>query len=174
VQDASLNIGQGSASQGAFTGVTQNRLMPSVNATWNKGRHTVAFGGSFSYTQLNTLDNRTGNGIIASADLGQFLQGILTPNDDFQSTALLLGNANRYYRANQTGEYIQDKFQLRPNLSLTGGVRFDWDGGFSEKYGRIYITLTPTNTPMMRRLTPSPRRVHHRRKQQTVPEQGGK
>ncbi len=138
VQDASLNIGQGSASQGAFTGVTQNRLMPSANATWNKGRHTIAFGGTFSYTQLNTLDDRTGNGIVASADLGQFVQGILTSNDDFQSTAFLLGNANRYYRANQTGAYIQDKFQLRPNLSLTGGLRFDWDGGFKEKYGRLY------------------------------------
>jgi hypothetical protein len=138
VEDASLNIGQGSASQGAFTGVTQNRLMPSLNATWNRGRHTVSFGGSFSYTQLNTLDSRTGNGIIASADLSQFLQGILTSNDDFQSTAFLLGNANRYYRANQTGEYIQDKWQLRPNLSLTGGLRFDWDGGFKEKYGRLY------------------------------------
>jgi hypothetical protein len=138
VADASLNVGQGSASQGAFTGVTQNRIMPSVNATWTRGRHTMALGGSFSYTQLNTLDNRTGNGIVASADFGQFLQGILTSNEDFQSTAFLIGNANRYYRANQTGEYIQDKFQLRPNLSLTAGVRFDWDGGFSEKYGRLY------------------------------------
>ncbi len=138
VQDASLNIGQGSASQGAFTGVTQNRLMPSINATWNHGRHTVTFGANYSYTQLNTLDNRTGNGIMASADFGQFVQGILTANDDFQSTAFLLGNASRYYRAGQSGEYIQDKFQIRPNLSLTGGVRFDWDGGFSEKYGRLY------------------------------------
>jgi len=138
VADASLNIGQGSASQGAFTGVYQNRLMPSANATWNRGRHTVAFGGSFSYTQLDALDDRTGNGIVASADLGQFLQGTLTSNDDFQSTAFLLGNATRYYLANQTGEYIQDKFQIRPNLSLTGGLRFDWDGGLKEKYGRIY------------------------------------
>ncbi len=136
--DASMNIGQGSASQGAFTGVTQNRLMPSFNATWNKGRHTVSFGGSFSYTQLAALDDRTGNGIISSADFSQFLQGIPTPNFIFQSTAFLQGNASRYYRANQTGEYIQDKFQLRPNLSLTGGLRFDWDGGLTEKYGRIY------------------------------------
>ncbi|MGO8785909.1 MAG: carboxypeptidase regulatory-like domain-containing protein [Terriglobia bacterium] len=136
--DASMNIGQGAASQGAFTGVTQNRLMPSFNATWNRGRHTVSFGGSFSYTQLAALDDRTGNGVISSADFSQFLQGIPTPNFIFQSTAFLLGNASRYYRANQTGEYIQDKFQLRPNLSLTGGLRFDWDGGLTEKYGRIY------------------------------------
>ena len=43
VADASLNVGQGSASQGAFTGVVQNRIMPSANATWNKGKHTVSF-----------------------------------------------------------------------------------------------------------------------------------
>jgi len=136
--DASLNIGQGSASQGAFTGVKQNRFMPSLNATWNKGRHTVSFGGSYSYTQLAALDDRTGNGIVASPDFSQFVQGILTPNFIFQTTAFLLGNSSRYYRANQTGEYIQDKFQLRPNLSLTGGLRFDWDAGLTEKYGRIY------------------------------------
>jgi hypothetical protein len=136
--DASMNIGQGAASQGAFTGVKQNRFMPSANATWNKGRHTVAFGGMYSYTQLAALDDRTGNGIISSADFSQFLQGIPTPNFIFQSTAFLQGNASRYYRSGQTGEYIQDKFQLRPNLSLTGGVRFDWDGGLTEKYGRIY------------------------------------
>jgi hypothetical protein len=136
--DESMNIGQGSASQGAFTGVTQNRLMPSFNATWNRGRHTVSFGGSYSYTQLAALDDRTGNGIISSADFSQFLQGITTPNFIFQSTAFLQGNASRYYRAGQTGEYIQDKFQIRPNLSLTGGLRFDWDGGLTEKYGRIY------------------------------------
>ena len=88
----------------------------------------MTFGGSYSYTQLAALDNRTGNGIVASADFSQFLQGILTPNFIFQTTAFLLGNASRYYRANQTGEYIQDKFQIRPNLSLTGGLRFDWDG----------------------------------------------
>jgi hypothetical protein len=138
VSNASLNIGEGAASQGAFTGVFQNRLMPSANAIWNVGRHTFTFGGSFSYTQLNAVDNRTGQGIVASADLSQFILGLVTTNDDFQTTSYLLGDANRYYRANETGEYFQDKYQARPNLSLTGGLRFDWDGGLKEKYGRLY------------------------------------
>jgi hypothetical protein len=33
---------------------------------------------------------------------------------------------------------LQDKFQFRSNLSLTAGLRFDWDGGLTEKYGRIF------------------------------------
>ena len=133
-----LTIGQGAASQGAFTGVFQNRIMPSANAIWMRGRHTLTFGGSYSYTQLNTRDQRTNQGIISSADFSQFIQGLVTTNDDFTTTKFLQGNANRYYRAGQAGAYIQDKFQWRSNLSLTAGLRFDWDGGLTEKDGRIF------------------------------------
>jgi hypothetical protein len=133
-----LQIGQGAASQGAFTGVFQNRIMPSANAIWTHGKHTLTFGGSYSYTQLNTRDQRTNQGIISSADFGQFVQGLVTTNDDFTTTKFLQGNGNRYMRAGQSGAYIQDKFQFRSNLSLTAGLRWDWDGGFTEKYGRIY------------------------------------
>jgi hypothetical protein len=133
-----LTIGQGSASQGAFTGVFQNRIMPSANAIWMKGRHTVTFGGSYSYTQLNTRDLRTNQGMISTADFSQFLQGFVNTNDDFTTTKFLQGNANRYYRAGQVGMYLQDKFQLRSNLSVTAGLRFDWNGGLTEKYGRIF------------------------------------
>jgi hypothetical protein len=133
-----LTIGQGAASQGAFTGVFQNRIMPSANAIWTHGKHTVTFGGSYAYTQLNTRDERTNQGIISTADFSQFIQGFVTTNDDFTTTKFLQGNANRYYRAGQTGAYVQDKFQFRSNLSLTAGLRFDWDGGLTEKYGRIF------------------------------------
>src|SRR5580700_4944857 len=133
-----LTIGQGSASQGAFTGVFQNRIMPSANAIWSHGKHTVTFGGSFAYTQLNTRDERTNQGIISTADFSQFIQGFVNTNDDFTTTKFLQGNANRYYRAGQSGAYVQDKFQFRPNLSLTAGLRFDWDGGLTEKYGRVF------------------------------------
>jgi carboxypeptidase family protein len=133
-----LTIGQGSASQGAFTGVFQNRIMPSANAIWTRGKNTFTFGGSYAYTQLNTRDERTNQGIISTADFSQFLQGFVNINDDFTTTKFLQGNANRYYRAGQTGAYIQDKFQARSNLSLTAGLRFDWNGGLTEKQGRIF------------------------------------
>ncbi len=133
-----LTIGQGAASQGAFTGVFQNRIMPSANAIWMRGRHTIIFGGSYSYTQLNTRDERTNQGIISTADFSQFIQGLVTTNDDFTTTKFLQGNANRYYRAGQAGAYVQDKLQFRSNLSLTAGLRFDWDGGLTEKNGRIF------------------------------------
>jgi outer membrane receptor protein involved in Fe transport len=117
----------------------QNRVMPSGNALWLLGRHSLSMGGNYSYTQLNIRDRRTGTGQISTQDFGNFAQGnIAAQNASFTTTTFLVGNANRYYRANQVGAYVQDKLQLFSNLSLTAGVRYDWDAGLTEKNGNIF------------------------------------
>lgn len=140
VFNAGLGIGSTAASQGAFTGIFQNRWMPSVNAIWNHGKHTITFGGSYSYTQLNARDQRTNSGIIGFTNFANFLEGtpITYTADGFVATQFLQGNANRYYRSNENGTYVQDKFQIRPNLSISAGLRFDYHGGLTEKYGRLF------------------------------------
>jgi Carboxypeptidase regulatory-like domain len=140
VFNAGTNIGSTAASQGAFTGIFQNRWMPSANAIWSHGKHTLTFGGSFSYTQLNARDERTNTGMIGFTNFEQFLIGspITYTADDFITTTFLQGDANRYYRSNETGGFLQDKFQVRPNLSISAGLRFDYHGGLTEKNGRIF------------------------------------
>jgi hypothetical protein len=141
VSTAILNIGPNAEGQAPNTGVFQNRISPSGNAIWMLGKHTLSFGGSYSYTQLNTIDKRTGKGTIATDDFSQMIQGFVTPGSSatgFYVSSFLQGDASRYYRANQLGTYLQDKYQISPTLSLTAGVRFDWDGGLTEKYGRIF------------------------------------
>ncbi len=135
-----LNIGPSSASQSAYTGVFQNRIEPSANGTLTLGRHSLTFGGSFAYTQLNIRDERTGKGNVATPDFVTFSKNWVTPysTNGFVATTFLQGDANRYYRANQDGLYLEDKFQIQPNLSLTAGIRYDWNGGLTEKYGRIF------------------------------------
>jgi hypothetical protein len=148
VSNVYLNIGPNAESQSANTGVFQSRLAPRGDAIWILGKHTVSFGASYTYTQLNTIDKRTGTGTIASDDFSQFAQGFVTPGNSatgFYVTSFLQGNANRYYRANQLGTYAQDKWQITPTLSLTAGVRYDWDGGLTEKYGRIFNFDAGTN-----------------------------
>src|SRR5271170_8055975 len=114
--------------------------MPSVNEVWNVGRHTGIFGGSFTYTQLNARDLRTDKGTVGFSYFNSFLTGVPTTytSAGFITSAFLNGNANRYYRARDTGEFIQDKFQLRPNLSISAGIRFDYHGGLTEKDGKLY------------------------------------
>jgi len=140
VFNAGLAIGSTAASQGAFTGVFQNRWMPSVNATWIRGKHTITFGGNYSYTQLNARDQRTNSGIIGFTNFANFLEGtpITYTADGFVATQFLQGDANRYYRSNENGTYLEDKFQIRPNLSISGGLRFDYHGGLTEKYGKLF------------------------------------
>ncbi len=133
----SMELGATAQYQGADTGVFQNRFNPSANAIWTLGRHTVTFGGSFSYTQLDTIDNRNTFGTIAAYDFADLVGGTLTPNYYYNVTSLPVGNLSRYWRSNESGEYIQDKFLFRPNLSITAGLRWDWDGGLSEKYGNL-------------------------------------
>ena len=136
-----LDIGPNAEGQASNTGMFQNRIAPSGNAFWSLGKHTLSFGGSYTYTQLNTIDKRTGTGTIVSDDFSAFSQGFVSPGSSdtaFYVSSFMRGNANRYYRANQLGTYLQDKFQVTPTLSLTAGVRYDWDGGFTEKYGRIF------------------------------------
>jgi hypothetical protein len=139
VFNAGTTIGSTAASQGANTGIFQNRWMPSINAVWNHGKHTVTFGGSFSYTQLNARDERTNTGTIGFNNFEDFLTGapITYTANGFIDTTFLQGNANRYYRSKETGWFLQDKFQLRSNLSISAGLRFDYHGGLTEKNGRL-------------------------------------
>jgi hypothetical protein len=136
----SLSIGPDAEYQAENTGVFQNRIMPSGTAIWTKGRHSLSFGGSWSYTQLNLRDRRTGTGSVASPDYVSFLDNWVTPysTQNFTASTFLQGNANRYYRANETGLFVQDKFQLMPSLSITAGIRYDWNGGLTEKNGDIF------------------------------------
>ncbi|QHN02531.1 hypothetical protein FTO74_03445 [Granulicella sp. WH15] len=136
----SLSIGPAASSQSPNTGIFQNRFQPSANAIWTKGKHAVTFGGSYAYTQLNVRDQRTGKGSVASPDFATFAKNWITPysTNGFVATTYLQGDANRYYRANQLGLYLSDKFQVKPNLTITAGIRYDWNGGLTEKNGRLY------------------------------------
>ena len=136
----SLAIGPDAEYQAENTGMFQNRIEPSGTAIWTKGRHTISFGGSWSYTQLNLRDRRTGTGNVASPDFVSFLDNWVTPysTQNFTATTYLEGNANRYLRANETGLFVQDKFQVTPTLSITGGIRYDWNGGLYDKNGYLF------------------------------------
>jgi Carboxypeptidase regulatory-like domain/TonB dependent receptor len=126
---------------GAFVnmGYYQNRVNPSTNVIFTAGKHTIVAGGGYSYTQLNITNNRTGHAQLVVNGFDNFLQGIVRSSSVLQSIdpTTHRNNANRYYRTNEFSGYVQDKWQALSNLSITAGLRYDYHGGMTEKYGNF-------------------------------------
>jgi hypothetical protein len=137
----SLEIGP-AGTPGAFVdmGYYQNRLNPSTNVIFTAGKHTIVAGGGFNYTQLNITNNRTGHAQLTVSNFDTFLQGQVHSSSVVESMdpTTHRNNADRYYRTNEISGYLQDKWQVLTNLSITVGVRYDYHGGMTEKYGDMF------------------------------------
>ena len=112
-------------------GMFQNQWEYATSMNMVKGRHTISFGLMWDHTQLNVINNNTNTDSLNFTDFGTFAEG------DVRSGTAFSGSANRYYRSDTVGVYGNDNFKLRNNLTLTVGLRWDFDGPLSEKYGRL-------------------------------------
>jgi hypothetical protein len=81
------------------------------------------------------------------------LTSLLTGNVNPSGTNVFFGQTNRYFRLNQLGAFVQDTIRAAPNLTVNLGVRYDFDGPLTEKYGRLanfhasaYQYNSPTDT----------------------------
>jgi hypothetical protein len=124
----------------ANAGIFQNTFEGASNLNWVHGRHTITTGFSFDYTQLNVINKNNEVARVTFFDFPGFLQGqICGPNTvscSGQDTSQILnGASNRYYRSDQVGAFVQDDIKLKSNLSLNVGLRWDWDGPLDEKNG---------------------------------------
>ncbi len=129
---ASGGIGLGPTSDFVNSGYFQNRFAPSTNAIWTLGKHNLSAGFSYAYTQLNIRNHRTGIANLSIQTFPDFLNG------NVHNGTILVGNSDRYYRSKESGAYVQDQWQLRPNLSITAGLRYDYDGPLYEKNGNLF------------------------------------
>lgn len=139
-QSSSPGVKVGPFSSFANMGFYQSRLNPSTNAIWVKGNHTLVAGGGYSYTQLNIENHRNGIEQIQTTNFDDFLEGQVHSANVIESIDPATGrnNGNRYYRTNEFYSYLQDKWQLKNNFSVTLGVRYDYHGGMTEKYGNFF------------------------------------
>jgi hypothetical protein len=125
----------------AHAGVFQNTFEGASSLNWVHGRHTISTGLNYDYIQLNVLNKNNQDAAVNFEDFPGFLQGQVcsASNPCFGQSAsfFLNGASNRYYRAKQVGTYVQDGIKLRSNLTVTVGLRWDWDGPLYEKNGLL-------------------------------------
>lgn len=112
-------------------GMFQNQWEYGTSMNAVKGPHTISFGVVWDHTQLNVINNNTNTDNLVFTDFGTFAEGLVRSGTAFS------GSANRYYRSDTVGVYANDNYKIRKNLTLTFGLRWDFDGPLSEKYGRL-------------------------------------
>jgi len=129
-----LNIGP--TSNFSNTGFAQNTIEGTSTLILVAGKHSFSFGGNYDFTQLNILNRANQVASLAYASAADFLTGgpLFTTGGN---TVFFQGASNRYYRSPQVGAYAQDQWKVTPNLTVTAGIRYDYDGGLFEKNGNL-------------------------------------
>ncbi len=110
----------------------------SASVSWNHGRHNVMLGGDFRRQEFNYLTQQNPRGTftftgIATgiSDFADFLHG--TPD----TSAIAFGNADKYFRQSVYDAYVTDDWRVRPELTVSAGVRWEYGAPITELFGRI-------------------------------------
>lgn len=128
---SSAGLGFGPSTSFGDAGMFQNQWGGGSTLNWLKGKHTISIGGEWEHTQLNIINNNTDTDAVDFKTFLTFVEGTVRDGTEFA------GSADRYYRSNTAGLFINDNYKLRSNLTVTAGFRWDFDGPLSEKYGRL-------------------------------------
>jgi hypothetical protein len=109
--------------------------------TWQHGRHTLKMGGDYRRQMYNNYNpgklsgSYTFNGAFTSVTANATGSGYGLADLLLGAPATTSINVNDYtYRLNinSAGAYVQDDFKIIRNLTLNLGLRWEWDGPYSE------------------------------------------
>jgi hypothetical protein len=112
-------------------GMYQNQWEYGSTLNLVKGKNTISTGFQLDHTQLNVINNNTNTDTLDFTSFLTFVEGNVRAGDEFE------GSANRYYRSDTVGAFVNDEYKVRSNLTVTAGLRWDFDGPLSEKYGKL-------------------------------------
>ena len=116
---------------------------PGADFTWVKGKHVIKWGGEFTKDWVNTNGDQEGafdfNGIFTrnpsiSTSSGEGFADFLLGLPDTWSVSDSPTTGQRMWTAQP---FVQDEYKIRPNLTLSAGVRWVIQSGYGEAYNRI-------------------------------------
>jgi hypothetical protein len=127
---------------------TQNLFQIIDNVVWTKGNHALKMGVSFSRFQYNSSNQAGFAGSFTWFTLEGFMRN--TAATGVGETDLALHYFSEPYtagiRQSLIGIYLQDDFQVSPNLTLNLGVRYEFITLPTEVHERVGAIFTPSQT----------------------------
>ena len=119
------------------------------NLSWTHGAHSLKFGFDAIRDQIggqnipnNVYGAYTFTGTYTGAPYADFLLGIP------QSTAQSIPAPEQYQRGTMWSIYAQDQWKVGPRLTLSYGVRYELQGPYYDKFGRIF-NFDPKNAALV-------------------------
>jgi hypothetical protein len=116
---------------------------PGADFTWVKGKHVIKWGGEVTKDWFNSNSSQEGgfdfNGIFSrnpsiSTSSGEGFADFLLGLPDTWSVSATPTTGERMWTAQP---FVQDEFKVRPNLTLSAGVRWVIQAGYGETFNRI-------------------------------------
>ena len=116
---------------------------------WNRGKHNWRFGGDYRRILQNFRSAKNSNGafVFTGFATGDYASGLLAPDTGFdfadfligmpQQTSLQTGTNSYNFRANSYDLFVQDDWRIRASLTLSLGVRYEYNGPYTEVDNRI-------------------------------------
>jgi hypothetical protein len=121
----------------------------SDTVVWNHGKHNWRFGGDYRriLQSFRSAKNSNGSFVFTGFATGDYASGSLAPDTGYdladfligmpQQTSLQSGTNSYDFRANSYDAYVQDDWRIRSNLTLLLGVRYEYNGPYTEAQNRI-------------------------------------
>ena len=123
----------------------------SDTVAWNRGKHNWRFGGDYRRILQSFRSARTANGsfVFTGFATGDYSGGVAqaAPNTGYdfadfliglpQQTSLQSGTDSYDFRANAYDLFVQDDWRLRSNITLNFGLRYEYNGPYTEAHNRI-------------------------------------
>ena len=127
------------------------------NLSWIKGKHSIRLGFEFSPQTFNQLGNQFSRGQFFSQPLATALDSGTPGNvtlsggdsladfllgDLYQATAAVAVADANYIRKVQA-YYLDDTYKLRPNLTISAGLRYELTPPWNDTFGNNFTVAIP-------------------------------
>ena len=127
----------------------QNTYQITDNLSWFRGRHNLKVGVDIRRYQIN--DQQKPQNIRGGFNFDDQLSGFAYANFllGYPSDAsLAIARPNAYPRSTQQGYYFQDEFKVSQKITLTYGLRYEYQSPWVEKFNRMF-TFDPSTGNMV-------------------------
>jgi hypothetical protein len=122
--------------------LVQNVFSGQFDSVLTRGQHLLKVGALAERYQLNMVNPTFSLGIYAFANLRNFMTNTATSFIGLRPE----GAIDRYWRYTLVGLYAQDEYQLSSQLTLTGGLRYEFTTMPKELYGRDSALINLSDT----------------------------